>query len=1133
MPEERVSILVELRDLLTGPLGTIRRNIGALATDARKVSQQFAPLTRGIVAFAAAAAGTATVGRALDLAERQVQAERNLLAALQGRTETTRELIRLAGELQAKTTLGDEALIEQEALLVRMGVAARQIPEAIQVAADTAAALGLELSAAVKGIGLALTVGRAGELGERIGDLAALQREGRLASEVLRVLGDRFRGAAAAAADTDFGGITQQGNLLGDALEEVGKAIAPLKAQILSALVSGLRAANEALGSPAGRSFVEALKAAVPLAVQVAAALAGIAAAGVAVRVLAFLGSTVALLTAAAIQAALVAASVLALLEVARIVVEIVTGTDQLGSAVGGVVDGARSMAQEFGDVLAAIKEGRLETRDLFDLIETKIENIRIRLDRYIIQPLSKFFEGLFTTFKALSTLIGGGLELIGLNFIRQVDKIRNSAADVLSKLGVDIGRVTDAQLLATSTAILKAENEVQGAINALGDTFGPNGSFATIFDSFAGTEAEIDRRNAELAERLSRRFIEVANNATAAADKAVVDQARVRDRFIAQAAEDRRRALSALEGTQVDLSTITPDGARKLLETVDDELRQPLQELLAGVFQEQFRRGELSAADFAREVAALSRSSTENQIREQERLRAAEQERLIELQRRFEGIGVIAEEIQRRSFVVDPTAPSGFSRDVEAAKALVTANENQAAVAGEIAETQNRIATIEKARAKLIFTLLALGKEELEQRRKLAEETISLVEKEATRVSEAAQRNLELLRSGDVGVADAFRAIEAEISVLDRTAAKAQAEVKALLSDPGRSALSDDAVKATADIKRLTEAAAKARLEFARGISEFFASGSGDVERQRSEIAALLTEGRISSSEAANKEAAAFAAFNAEAMRVEATLRSIRDLSPEIAPQIDNLLRQGQEVRQTFAEPPSGNFFTGIEAGVRNVVTQFDELRELGLAAGGFLVDSFIGFIDVLAQGGAAFSEFALKFLREISLMIVKLIVFKALSAALGFSGGGQVGEGANFADNLGGVLFATGGKAPGVDRGRDEVLAYLRPEEWVIRPEAVRFYGDEIMHAINSMLLPRSIFSGPRGRLPAIARPARFAEGGAVSGTSSAAGGGGLLVADSLTMERLIAGGDPAMRRWMRTNGAFIRSVLPGGGV
>jgi hypothetical protein len=70
------------------------------------------------------------------------------------------------------------------------------------------------------------------------------------------------------------------------------------------------------------------------------------------------------------------------------------------------------------------------------------------------------------------------------------------------------------------------------------------------------------------------------------------------------------------------------------------------------------------------------------------------------------------------------------------------------------------------------------------------------------------------------------------------------------------------------------------------------------------------------------------------------------------------------------------------------------------------------------------------------------------------------------------GGPARPAHGRLYGGTSGKDSIPIMAMPEEWFIRREAVRHYGDDFMQMINSMQLPRVL---PR-------KPMRFAEGGGV---------------------------------------------------
>lgn len=95
----------------------------------------------------------------------------------------------------------------------------------------------------------------------------------------------------------------------------------------------------------------------------------------------------------------------------------------------------------------------------------------------------------------------------------------------------------------------------------------------------------------------------------------------------------------------------------------------------------------------------------------------------------------------------------------------------------------------------------------------------------------------------------------------------------------------------------------------------------------------------------------------------------------------------------------------------------------------------------------------------------------------------------------NVGKVLFrADGGRIPGValhDRD-DKVPVLATPDEWMIRRRATRYYGDDIMAAINSARIPREVMQG-------------FADGGKIGATSTASGLG---ASSSLGLREALSG-------------------------
>lgn len=131
--------------------------------------------------------------------------------------------------------------------------------------------------------------------------------------------------------------------------------------------------------------------------------------------------------------------------------------------------------------------------------------------------------------------------------------------------------------------------------------------------------------------------------------------------------------------------------------------------------------------------------------------------------------------------------------------------------------------------------------------------------------------------------------------------------------------------------------------------------------------------------------------------------------------------------------------------------------------------------------------------------------------------------------------IGFAGGGRPAGID-ARDTIPAFLRPGEWVIRPEAVRLYGDRLFDLLNRGALNPSALRGVAGATAAPAKAPRiksgYATGGAVIAGSRGAGGGSpgqvIQFHDEQTMERALAAGSSAAIRFARSHRGAYRSAL-----
>ena len=178
---------------------------------------------------------TAMAGVSVAAANTQLQAEAKLLTALQGRSDVQQRLIAQAAELQSRSTLGDEAIIEQQAYLAALGLSEQQIGATIEAAAQLSAALNMDLGSAVKNLGKTFG-GMTGELGESIPALKNLTKEQLQAGDAVKYVNDNYKGFAEAAAALGTGPLTQLKNIIGDIAESFGVILLPTVQKIAAKL---------------------------------------------------------------------------------------------------------------------------------------------------------------------------------------------------------------------------------------------------------------------------------------------------------------------------------------------------------------------------------------------------------------------------------------------------------------------------------------------------------------------------------------------------------------------------------------------------------------------------------------------------------------------------------------------------------------------------------------------------------------------------------------------------------------------------------------------------------------------------------------------------------------------------------
>lgn len=276
-----------------------------------------------------------------------------------------------------------------------------------------------------------------------------------------------------------------------------------------------------------------------------------------------------------------------------------------------------------------------------------------------------------------------------------------------------------------------------------------------------------------------------------------------------------------------------------------------------------------------------------------------------------------------------------------------------------------------------------------------------------------------------------------------------------------------------------------------------------------------------------------------------------------------------------------SGTLGEGFDQGLTDFANKFSSAFQAGIEISTGLLQSFTSFVsDSIVSAFDPTNDTSIKerfarFLQDIAKMILtQLIQLQVAKLILGFGladggsvpGGGSVGraEGgsiprrgrASLAHYGFGVRgLAKGGQATppsNVDR-RDTVPIWAQPGEFMQNLSAVQTYGRDFMEALNARAIDpialRNLagLSSTRSMRSIIRRGPGFASGGLISdqiarsaaaqafqaGSPAATGGAqrAVVVASESAYDKLLAGGNNALLRFMRENKDTVRGILDRG--
>ena len=196
-------IRIELIADANGVVKAVQKVVPASKKAGKQAAKQIKePMLKASTAIKGAVVGVgAAIGVAMgakkfiEAAAQQDSAVQKLNASLrnmgQFSEETSQSLQSFASDLQGRSIIGDEVILDQLAFAQAMGASVDQSKDILSAATDMSSALGIDLNSAVRNISKTLG-GYAGELGEVIPELKGLTKEQLQNGEGVALLASKY-----------------------------------------------------------------------------------------------------------------------------------------------------------------------------------------------------------------------------------------------------------------------------------------------------------------------------------------------------------------------------------------------------------------------------------------------------------------------------------------------------------------------------------------------------------------------------------------------------------------------------------------------------------------------------------------------------------------------------------------------------------------------------------------------------------------------------------------------------------------------------------------------------------------------------------------------------------------------------
>lgn len=1144
-----ITIEVILKPLFSQALPDIIGGLDKIKAAANNLGAALSPIINKFSAFLSLAATAKLTKESIEFAEQQVQVEARLLQALSGREKSLERVKSLAKEIQKETVLNDRTILEMATNILNAGAKVEDLEVKLRAAVETGAAFEFTPEAAAGGIGFLESDALGERFSRRVAQLQKLAHEQRLAADGAKFLEERFRGAAAALASTDFGKFEQLTSRLQDIGEDLGEVFNQIRLKFLLVIEPIFVKIRDFFVAPemgiflqAFNSGIDGLKVGFEGTVRVLATLLGL-------FVVIKTGGFIAAIVGPLLSLGLFFVSILPTLAiivaaataVAYVFKYITDGAPGLGKLASDILDSLQKSFNTFKDIIVGIKEGKLQLSDLFLFLKIKFKEVELIFQTYVIQPIKYWFTSLKNEISSIPKLLSAEFELALTEisdtfdpFLASINsKIRKAISEIfgiplalISHIDfIEFEPVTEEDLETLRTRLEQVRQEVKDSGQALGDE---------ARNVIEGLQKEIHELNQKLAEELSSSFGEItARQITETANKLrelEVTYRRIRDNttdLIEQIAAETN-TIFAME----NIEDVIEGSAKELLSQVRESAVDPIKQLVRGALLEQLRAGKIEYTKFYEERVELERAYTEfragqldEQIASLDKEIGAEKTKL-DTFKSFdaERVGanlVLQEELRvlnQRIFDIDEKRGSLLLDYIDLEK------QRDAALASGSEDYENILIRLQRANEKLI----ALGELRNETGAKVTETEVALRDELALQ-----QENyLEIL--------------ESQGSIQDKA--------EKIL------ALEQKRVKVTQDGIDSETALVEARKAIVDSLTTKVNKEFEIFQRQTSVIEKLLGEGFLSTEEAVDRLNSAYEDFNGTLIDFEEIIRTLRLESPELNEIFDELIEKIARLKEQVGEGNESKnltFFDAIEAGFTKVQNQLGNMQLLGQAVGAELANSFNGLIDAFTRGEASGKQFFKELGRRIAVIILQALLLRAIFASLGFLGTAvySLAAGAS-SSNIGGKVLKApqnpvyigfdpltngavvkrsfGGKIPGPNYApdRDSKLIYGTIGEWVIKRRAAQYYTDLGMEAINNMLIPREVILSslkskhiqPKTLDISGARQS----GGPVNSTIRGGANQGYIVSSDDSVEELLKGGIGGFRRQLRKNAKQFRADL-----